>query len=559
MNLDPLGIQANAWKIGTAWLSHPRQALTAQQNLAFELGMLGLNAAVNAVGMLTGKNGAPGASIKVAEGDQRFADPAWHTVPAYSQLMQQYLTYTRWLEHAVYHTPGVSRKECRSAAFWTRQWFNALAPSNFFLTNPVAVRGAVASGGASLARGAAKLWADIQAGDLQMTDTAGLTPGRELATTPGAVVFRNELMELIQYRPTTAQVRAVPLVLIPPWINKYYILDLTEKKSMVRHLVAQGFSVFIVSWKNPGAELADAGIERYLTDGVLKAIELARAICGAPQVHACGYCIGGSALSTLMGWLSRRQPDQAQLPVAHWTLLSSLADFSRPGDIEALINPQALANLDAIMARQGYLDKQQLSASFRLLRPNSLIWHYFVHKYLYGETMPTLDVLCWNGDGTRLPRALHAFCLRQFYVENNLARPDAIVLDGTPVDLARVSQPLYAVGTTEDHITPWKQVFKTAALVAGPVRFVLSSSGHILGIVNPPGPASKRQFWAGAADGEHDGRAWRTRQTRQAGSWWSDWIAWLDARCGAPRAPPPLGLPGLGALCDAPGTYVLER
>jgi polyhydroxyalkanoate synthase len=554
MNRDPLGINANSKKIQQAWMSHPQQALDAQKELAAHLWMLNLNALTT----MAGGQAASGSSVKVAEGDERFTDHAWHDSAPYSLIMQNYLTYTRWLERVIYDTPGVDKKESRTAAFWTRQWFNALAPSNFFLTNPVAIHKACESGGGSITKGIENFLADLKAHDLQMMGPSRLTVGKELANTPGSVVFRNELIELIQYTPTTKKVRAMPIVFVPPWINKYYVLDLTEKKSMIRHMVAEGFTVFVISWKNPGADMADTGFQDYAMDGILKAIEVACDICEVPQVHAAGYCIGGTALTTLMGWLNKKYQDKAQIPVAHWTLLSSLADFSRPGEIEAFVNEEALANLEEIMSKQGYLDKTQLSTSFRMLRPNSLIWHYVVHKYLYGETPPTLDVLCWNGDGTRLPHAMHTFCLRQFYVENKLTQPNAIVLDGIAVDLSEVTQPLYAVGTEEDHITPWKETFKTAHLVTGPVRYALSTSGHILGIINPPGPASKRQFRVGDATGAADGSAWREQQAEQAGSWWSDWSEWLNARSGALKAPPKLGQSDYPVLCDAPGTYVLE-
>jgi polyhydroxyalkanoate synthase len=503
-------------------------------------------------------SGSKEAAAKIAEGDERFADPEWQSNLANSLMVQNYLAYTRWLERVIYDTPDVEKKERHSGAFWTRQWFNALAPSNFFLTNPVAIQKALQSRGASITKGIENMMSDIRAGDLQMMgNDPSFTVGKELANTPGDVVFRSELFELIQYRPTTKKVREMPILCVPPWINKYYIMDLTEKKSMVRHLVADGFTVFMISWKNPGAESAENGIEKYLLEGILRAVEVACDITKSPQVHAAGYCIGGTALATLMALLNKKYPDPAKMPIAHWTVFSSLADFSKPGEIEAFINDNTLATIDTIMEKQGYLDKQQLSSAFRMLRPNSLIWHYVVHKYLYGETPPSMDVLFWNSDSTRLPRAMHRFCLRQYYVENVLTKKGAVTIGGYPIDMSSVTQPLYAVGTSEDHITPWTGTFKTVNMVKAPVRYVLSTSGHILGIINPPGPTSKREYWAGDATGQTNADSWLAEQSKEKGSWWPDWCAWLHERTGEMKAIP-TEKKEYPALCDAPGTYVLE-
>ena len=552
MNLDPFGINATFLKIQQAWLKHPQENLEAQRELVGHLWMLNFNA------MTAVANGSKEATVKIAEGDERFADPEWQSNLGNSLMVQNYLAYTRWLERVIYDTPDVEKKERHSGAFWTRQWFNAFAPSNFFLTNPVAIQKALQSRGASITKGIENMMSDLKAGDLQMMgNDPSFTVGKELGNTPGDVVFRNEMIEVIQYRPTTKKVREMPILCVPPWINKYYIMDLTEKKSLVRHLVADGFTVFMISWKNPGADMAENGIEKYLLDGILRAIDVARDITKSPQVHAAGYCIGGTALATLMALLNKKFPDPAKMPIAHWTLFSSLADFSKPGEIEAFINENTLATIDGIMEKQGYLDKQQLSSAFRMLRPNSLIWHYVVHKYLYGETPPSMDVLYWNADSTRLPRAMHSFCLRKYYVDNILTKKGAVKLDGHPIDMASITQPLYSVGTTEDHITPWTGTFKTVNLIKAPVRYVLSTSGHILGIINPPGPTSKREYWAGDATGQSSSEAWQEKQTKEKGSWWPDWCAWLHERTGEMKTVP-AAKADYPVLCDAPGTYVLE-
>jgi polyhydroxyalkanoate synthase len=488
--------------------------------------------------------------------DERFVDPAWSQDPVFSALKQYYLLYTRWLEEALFESPGVPHKDRRRAAFWARQWLNAIAPSNFLLTNPVALRKFRESGGASLTAGL-KLWLeDMPTNDVRMVDKSPFKVGQNLGATPGAVVYRNDLMELIQYAPATPEVRTQPILIVPPWINKYYILDLNEKKSLVRYLVAQGYTVFVISWKNPTAAQAHTTFADYLMQGIRQAIDAARSICGVTQVHAVGYCIGGTALTALMAWFNREFQDAAQVPVANWTLLATLVDFSRPGGIEVFIDEETIHTLEERMARQGFLDGRDMARSFRMLRSNSLIWHYFVHNYLYGETPPPFDVLYWNTDVTRMPRMMHSFYLREFYLHNKLIQKDALTLAGHPLDLARIRQPLYATGCEEDHIAPWKATFKIGRIGA-PVRYTLSSSGHILGIINPPVKPSKRWYWSGAIDNEAPAE-WLKNQQRIEGSWWENWDAWLAERSGPlvpARAP---GSNEYPVLMAAPGNYVHE-
>lgn len=552
MTGDAFGLGNTFAKVGLAWLTHPLEWMRAQQEIGTDASEL----AQNAISYLIG--GAPAPHATAVEGDERFSDAIWRENPVYCMMMQNYLSYSRSVEKIVYDMHGVSKTDAHRAAFWIRQWFNMFAPSNFLISNPEAIHKAWISGGASLVKGFENWLEDNKAGDLRMVDSTPFKLGKNTANTPGSVVFRSDLMEVIQYRAVREQVHAIPIVIIPPWINKYYILDLNEKKSMVRYLLAEGFSVFMISWKNPTVDNADMSYEAHVLDGAMTAIDVARDICNVPQVHAVGYCIGGTALATLMAWLNRKYADQADIPVAHWSLLASLTDFSKPGEVASFINKETVETLDALMAKQGYLDAKQIGWSFRMLRPNSLIWHYVVHKFLYGETPPALDVLAWNVDSIRLPRATHSFCLHQLYMENNLARKDAIALRGYPIDLARIHQPLYAVGAVDDHITPWRSTFATAALVRGPVRYALSTSGHILGIVNPPDVHSKREYWVGDASGATAPRAWQAAQPKLAGSWWPDWAAWLHQCCGPMQTPVPVGNKHFPQCCDAPGTYVLE-
>jgi polyhydroxyalkanoate synthase len=550
--LDPFGMYASIFQSQQAWAQHPQEWLHAMDKLAREAGALEVHALRRALGLEREDY------VKPAEGDTRFDAADWRDNPFYDLLKQRYLLYTRWIGEAVYDTPAMTKHNRRRAAFWVRQWFNALAPTNYFFTNPVAIRKFYETDGQSLLAGL-KNWSEDQgAGDLRMVDGSGFSVGRNLATTPGSVVFRNELIELIYYAPMSEQVHAVPLLFVPPWINKFYILDLNEKKSMVRYLLKQGFSVFVISWRNPDASMADTSFEDYVFKGVLAAVEAVRGACRVPQVHAIGYCLGGTTLATLMAWLNREYAGKRGMPVASWSMLASLVDFSRAGEIETFLNEEGLAKVEEVLARKGYLDGREMSMTFRLLRPNSLIWHYFVHNYLYGETPPAVDVLYWNTDCTRLPRAMHSFYLRNCYVKNALAQRDGVEIGGHPIDLRHIVQPLYAVGSDEDHITPWRGTFKTCTLISGPARYALSTSGHILGIINPPVSPPKRAYWAGDCKGETEGKAWLGRHQQLAGSWWPDWTRWLAKQCGRLQRPPDVTRK-YPVLCPAPGTYVLER
>ena len=548
---DPFGVAASFARVGQAWLEHPAKLTDALAKLTGDLNTLQFNAWQCALGLQSRP------CISIARDDERFADPLWSELPFFSALKQFYLLNTHWLQETLYDTPGASAEDRRRATFWARQWLNAIAPTNYLLTNPVAIQKFWQSGGASLANGF-QLWLeDLRVGDVQMVDRSAFKVGKNLATTPGAVVYRNELMELIQYAPGTRKVRKTPIVIIPPWINKYYVLDLSEKKSLLRYLVGRGFTVFVVSWKNPTAAQAETAFEDYLVKGAKQAIDVANSICGTRRAHAVGYCIGGTALATLMAWLNREHRSANAVPVAHWTLLASLVDFSRPGAIEVFINEETIKTLESIMAQQGYLDGREMGRTFRMLRSNSLIWHYYVHSYLYGEKPPAFDVLYWNIDTTRMPRAMHSYYLREFYLHNNLIKKDALTLAGHPIDLRSIRQPLYAVGCEEDHIAPWKAAYKIAGKIGAPVRHTLSSSGHILGIINPPVTPPKRSYWTGDARAASPDE-WLKHQARVEGSWWEDWSAWLAERCGPKALARKPGSRKYPVLCDAPGTYVHE-
>ena len=534
-----------------AWLMHPQELGERMARLYADLWSLQWHGWQRLIGL---PNGDP---VRSNPADERFADPVWSKAPGWDLIKEWYIAMTRHTMDMVCETPGLSGRERRRAAFWCRQWLDAVAPTNYLWTNPVAIRRVLETGGSSLAGGYRNFLADLQAGSVRMTDPADFSVGENLATTPGAVVLRNRLLEVIHYAPTRPQVHAEPVVIVTPWINKFYVLDLTPKKSLVRFLLEQGLDVFITSWKNPGAALRDVRIDDYLLEGIQSAIDVARQMTGANQVHAVGYCIGGTALAMYLAWANQRFAPAA-VPVADWTLFTTLVDFEQPGDIEVFIDEDSVAYLCAQMQRTGYLDGRDMATAFRLLRSNGLIWHYIVHGWLYGERPPPFDVLYWNMDTTRMPQAMHAWYLTELYLHNRLIQPGALSVAGEALDLSAITQPLYAVAAEDDHIAPWEQAFRTINLVAGEKRFVLSSAGHIFGILNPPADPPKRLYWADTAQCPDRPQVWKGRAPERAGSWWEDWMAWLRPRAGVLVPARPACTAAFPELAAAPGTYVRE-
>ncbi len=549
--IDPLGVVMPLLNAQLAWASHPQELAEAAAELAARVSALQWHAGLRLLGL-------PSADVeKPHPDDTRFADPVWQEAAGWDIVKEWYLLTTHHMQDMLYRTPGLSSRDRRRAAFWWRKWLNAMAPTNFLPSNPVALRKAVESRGESLLRGLHNFIADVQAGNIRMTRPEDFKLGVNLATTPGKVVLRNRLLEVIHYAPSAPATFRTPILIVTPWINKYYILDLTPRKSLVRFLLEQGFDVYITSWKNPDAAMADVGFEDYLTAGIGAAVAAVRSIAKCDQLHVAGYCIGGAALSAYLAWANRHYA-AGDVPVASATFLTTLVDYHKPGDVEVFLDEGSFRYLAHNMAQKGFLDGKEMAASFRLLRSNSLIWHYVVHGYLYGEAPPPFDVLYWNMDTTRMPAKMHTWYLRNFYLDNKLVKKDALVLAGQPIDLSRIVQPVYAVAAADDHIAPWKQTFRLNNLVSGPKRHVLSSSGHILGIVNPVVNPPKREYWVGDAERHDSAEDWQERASHHAGSWWEDWMAWLKPQSG------PLGKPqksanlAYPALADAPGTYVLE-
>jgi poly[(R)-3-hydroxyalkanoate] polymerase subunit PhaC len=487
-----------------------------------------------------------------AGGDKRFAAPEWQGNPTYRTLKEIYLLASDWLLRLADDVEAITPAERQRLLFHLRQFVDAMSPALSLAANPVAQRRALETGGVSIADGLRNLLGDLRQGRLSMVDVAAFEPGRNLALSEGKVIYRNKLIELIQYKAKTDAVYQVPLLIIPPWINKFYILDLQPRNSMVRFLVEQGFTVFMVSWRNPDSAMESTTIEDYLDLGLLAPRDVVAEVTKAQTVNVMGYCIGGTLLAMALAWLAARR--QNSFGVA--SFIVSLQDFSRVGDTAVFLGESNVDYIEQQMLERGYLDSREMSSMFNLLRSNDLIWSNVVNNYLLGLKPPAFDLLYWNSDGTRMARTAHSWYLRNTYVENNLIKPGAVELKGTRLDLRLVRLDTYAVGAERDHIVPWDAAWQICRLVSGKVRYVLASSGHIAGIINPPG--GKGTYWTNDEPADTPAR-WRETSRRHDGSWWTDWAAWLAERSGAKGPPPSVGSNSHPALDDAPGSYVLER
>ena len=488
--------------------------------------------------------------------DKRFSAPDWEQNPFYETLKESYLLASEFLLKEAEETDGQDTSEQRRLRFHLKQFVDAMAPVNFLLTNPVALKRAFETGGASLAEGARNLLADLQEGRLSMTDANAFKPGENLAITPGKVVYRNDLIELIQYEPTTEQVHETPVMFIPPWINKYYILDLRPENSLVKYLVDAGFTVFMISWKNPDASLENIKFEDYMTKGPLAAAEVVKEITGSETVNPVGYCVGGTLLAVTLSWLSAGDEEN---PFGPPTFMVALQDFSEVGETEVFIDEPQIEFMEQQMMERGYLDNRKMANMFNLLRSNDLIWSNVVNNYLLGQKPPAFDLLYWNSDGTRMARDAHSFYLRNTYLENNLVKPNKVTIKGRKIDLGRIGGDIYAVGAEKDHIVPWASAWKISKIAGGTTRFTLANSGHIAGMINPPSKG-KGRYWATENGGAFDtAEAWRKEAKEHEGSWWEDWTRWLEDRSGKKVKRPKMGSENHPPLEDAPGTYVLER
>ena len=498
---------------------------------------------------MLGKEAPPVA--EPGEGDNRFRNADWQDQFLFDYIKQSYLIAARHMHDTVSSVEGLPEETQKKVNFYTRQYIDALSPSNFALTNPQVLRETLHSGGQNLLKGLNNLLADIERGGIRMADEKAFKLGLNIATTPGKVVFQNELMQLIQYAPGTQTVFKRPLLVIPPWINKYYILDLREKNSFVRWAVEQGHTVFVISWVNPDGRYAGKTFENYLFEGPLAALDAIGRATGENEVNIIGYCLGGTLLGATLAWMAQKNDRRA----ASATFFASLLDFSIPGELGVFIDEAQVENLERRMQERGYLEGSEMAATFNMLRANDLVWSFVVNNYLLGKDPFPFDLLYWNSDSTRMPAKMHSFYLREMYLANRLRVPGGITLGGVPIDLGKIAIPAYFVSTLEDHIAPWKSTYKGARLLCGPTRFVLGGSGHIAGIVNPPA-AKKYGYWTGSELPE-SADEWQAGASRSEGSWWIDWQAWIAGLNGPDRAP--ARVPGTGALQaleDAPGSYV---
>ena len=529
------------------WLADPQRALELQTSL----GRAFLELWAVAAKRLAGEEAAP--VVAPDPRDKRFADPEWSQNQFFDFLKQVYLLTVQWSERLV-KDAEVDEQTRQKAAFYIKQIGNAIAPSNFVLTNPELLRETLAAKGENLVRGMQMLAEDIQAGHgnlkIRQSDPGMFEVGRNLALTPGKVVFQNELIQLLQYEATTPEVLKVPLLIVPPWINKFYILDLTPEKSFIKWCVDNGITVFVVSWVNPDAKLAGKSFEQYMRDGVIAALDAVEAATGERQVHAIGYCVGGTLLAITLAYLAAKQDNR----VLSATLFTAQVDFTYAGDLMVFVDKERVAQLEEQMKDQGYLDASNMATAFNLLRSNDLIWPYVINNYMRGKNPYAFDILFWNSDATRMPAANHSFYLRNCYLDNNLSRKK-MKIAGVTLDLSNVKVPIYNLATREDHIAPAKSVLYGSQFFGGPVKFVLAGSGHIAGVVNPPGKP-KYQYWTGPQPAGSDVDKWLASAQEHPGSWWPDWLEWLKAQ-GAETVPArTIGGGKLAAIEDAPGSYV---
>jgi polyhydroxyalkanoate synthase subunit PhaC len=495
--------------------------------------------------------------IKPAPSDSRFNHKEWTENAVFDFMKQAYLLSSRWAEDMVENASTVDARIKHRAQFYLNQMVSALSPSNFPFTNPEVIRATMSTGAQNLAQGMNQLLEDLNnSGELlriRQTDMSAFQVGKNLAVTPGKVVYQNDVMQLIQYTPTTESVYDIPLLIVPPWINKFYILDLTPPKSFIKWVVDQGFTVFVISWVNPRAELATKTFEDYMREGVLEAVEKTLLATGAPQTHTLGYCVGGTMLSCALGYMAATGDDR----IRSATFFTAQNDFSKAGDLLVFIDDEQLKALDEVMFKAGYLDGARMSTVFNALRPKDLVWPYIVNNYLLGKQPFPFDLLFWNSDSTRMPPANHSFYLREFYLENKLAK-GLLKLGGVTLDLSRVTIPVYELAAKEDHIAPAQSVLIGARLFGGPVRFVLAGSGHIAGVINPP-YKPKYMHWV-MEDGDPkvlpSVEAFLSKAQEHPGSWWPDLAKWLASLSGEKTPPREPGCGALPPIEDAPGSYV---
>ena len=548
---DPLNIGSAFLEMTSRMMADPTRLMKAQISLWQDYLTLWQRTAERFLG------GSAAPVAEPAPGDRRFQDAAWTESTLFDFIKQSYLLTARWLQSTVKTVDGLDDKTSRKVDFYTRQFVDAMAPSNFVLTNPEVLRTTFETGGENLVNGLKHVLEDLERGKgrlmIKMTDMDAFKVGQNIAVTPGKVVFQNELMQLIQYEPSTATVKRRPLLIMPPWINKFYILDLRPRNSFIKWAVDQCHTVFVVSWVNPDQRLAQKGFDDYMVEGPLAALDAIEKATGEREANVIGYCLGGTLLAATLAYMKARGDDR----FASATYFVALTDFAEPGELSVFIDEDQLRSLEERMSAQGYLEGSDMATTFNMLRANDLIWSFVVNNYLLGKEPFPFDLLYWNSDSTRMPAAMHSFYLRNMYQENKLVVPGGISLLNVAIDLSTITVPSFLLSTKEDHIAPWKSTYAATQIYKGPVKFVLAASGHIAGVVNPPGQGKYGHWENENLPKKPDD--WLASATFHKDSWWPTWEAWVNEFSGGEV---PARKPGDGKLKpleDAPGSYVLVK
>src|SRR5579864_7409825 len=548
---DPLNLAQAFLEMTQRMLADPAKLVQAQLGLWQDYMKLWQRTAERLVG---GAESEP--VIEPGAADRRFKDNAWSENAVFDYVKQSYLLTARWMQATVKQVDGLDDKTSKKIDFYTRQFVDAIAPSNFVLTNPEVLRATVESGGENLVKGLDNLLRDLERGHgrlmIKMTDLDKFKVGENIAVTPGQVVYQNDLIQLIQYEPATATVHRRPLLIIPPWINKFYILDLRPENSFIRWAVEQGHTVFVVSWVNPDERLAAKSFEDYMREGLLAALDAMEQATGERDANVIGYCLGGTLLAATLAYMTAKRDGR----VKSATYFVTMVDFAEAGELSVFIDEEQLQALEQRMSKKGYLEARDMHTTFNMLRANDLIWSFVVNNYLLGKQPFPFDLLYWNSDSTRMPAAMHSYYLRNMYQRNLLVKPGGITLAGVPIDLRRIKTPAFLLSTREDHIAPWRSTYAATQIYAGPIKFVLSASGHIAGVVNPPG--SKYGHFENDKN-PPTAEEWLAGATQHPDSWWPVWEKWVAQYAGGEV---PARQPGDGKLRpieDAPGSYVKVR
>ncbi len=550
MDLDPFNLMKSSAEWYAALAKDPQKAINA--NISFMQKSMELYQ--QSLTSLLGGSVTTDPVISEDKGDRRFKHEGWEEQPAFNAIKQSYLLISKWLRDQVQGVEGLDEHTAEKVQFFTERYLDAMSPTNFAATNPAVIEKVIETKGANLVHGLKNMLEDLETGKgelrIRMTDTSAFELGENVATTPGKVVFQNRMFQLIQYTPATDQVLKRPLLVVPPWINKYYIMDLQPKNSLLKWLVDQGHTVFVISWVNPDSSYAETGFADYVTEGVLAALDAIERATGESEMNLIGYCIGGTLLATSLAYMKAKGDER----VKSATFCTTMLDFANPGELGVFIDEEQICGLEKKMSESGYLDGTRMAGTFNLMRANDLIWSFYINNYLLGNDPRPFDLLYWNSDSTRMPAKMHAWYLRNLYLENNLCKPGGVTIDGVAIDISKVDIPVCFVSAVEDHIAPWRSTYAGAKLFSGDVRFILGGSGHIAGIINPP--AAGKYSYRVTDELPENPEAWAAEAAVVDGSWWPEWDRWVKALDNDQVTARTPGDRGMTIIEDAPGSYV---